>query len=114
MYLQKVICRKTVFCWRLEGENQCWIRDPVPFLTPGSGVMGQKTGSGSGMNNPDHISESLETNFLGYKILKLCEADPGSGMEKFGSGIRNTGENQREHISNNSIEKKCAEEGLTS
>ena len=29
-----------------------WIRDPVP---PGSG-MGKKSGSGSGMNNPDHIS----------------------------------------------------------
>jgi hypothetical protein len=29
---------------------------------------------GSGMNNPDHISESLETIFL--------DADPGSGMEK--------------------------------
>jgi hypothetical protein len=68
------------------------IRDPVPFwpLYPGSG-----------MNNPDHISESLETNFW-VKILKLFDADPGSriwsGMEKiwirdpgwktFGSGIR--------------------------
>jgi hypothetical protein len=33
------------------------------FLTPGSG-MGKKSGSGSGLNNPDHISESLETIFL--------------------------------------------------
>ncbi len=33
------------------------------------------------MNNPDHISESLETVF-GVKILKFFEADPGSGMEK--------------------------------
>ncbi len=42
------------------------IRDPVPFLPldPGSG-MGKKSGSGSGMNNPDHISESLETIVLG-------------------------------------------------
>jgi hypothetical protein len=33
------------------------IRDPVPFwpLDPESG-MGKKSGSGSGMNNPDHIS----------------------------------------------------------
>jgi hypothetical protein len=38
------------------------IRDPVPFFTPGSG-MGKK--SGSGMNNPAHISESLETIFWG-------------------------------------------------
>jgi hypothetical protein len=32
-------------------------RDPVPFrpLDPGSG-MGKKSGSGSGINNPDHIS----------------------------------------------------------
>jgi hypothetical protein len=48
------------------------------------------------MNNPDHISESLET-ISWVKILKLFEADPGSGMGKnwiqdpgwttFGSGI---------------------------
>jgi hypothetical protein len=42
---------------------QTVLRDPDPgsgtFLTPGSG---------SGMNNPDHISESLETIF-GLKIL---------------------------------------------
>ncbi len=45
------------------------VEDPDPgspgaILTPDSG-MGKKSGSGSGMNNPDHISESLETiNFL--------------------------------------------------
>jgi hypothetical protein len=39
-------------------------RDPVPFC-PGSG-MGKNTGAGSGMNNPDHISESLEPNFWGF------------------------------------------------
>jgi hypothetical protein len=45
--------------------------------------MGKKSRSGSGswMNIPDHISESLETNFW------VKNADPGSGMEKFGSGI---------------------------
>jgi hypothetical protein len=36
--------------------------------------------SGSGMNNLDHISESLETVFW-VKILKFFDADPGSGME---------------------------------
>jgi hypothetical protein len=41
---------------------------------------------GSGMNNPDHISQSLETTF-GVKILKFFNADPGSGIEKFGSGM---------------------------
>jgi hypothetical protein len=46
--------------------------------------------SGSGMNNPDHISESLETVFW-FKILNLNSLmrirdgkswDPGSGMAK--------------------------------
>jgi hypothetical protein len=32
------------------------------------------------MNNPDHISESLETIF-GVKTLKFFDADPGSGMD---------------------------------
>jgi hypothetical protein len=38
------------------------IRAFLTILTPGSG-MGKKSGSGSGMNNPDHISDSLETFF---------------------------------------------------
>jgi hypothetical protein len=51
--------------------------------------MDKKSGSGSGMNNPDHIAESLETIFW-VKILKLFDADPGSGMEKnkFGYGMK--------------------------
>jgi hypothetical protein len=40
--------------------------DPDPgygaLLTPGSG-MGKKSGSGTGMDIPDHFSESLETVF---------------------------------------------------
>jgi hypothetical protein len=55
-------------------------------LTPGSGI-GKKSGSGSGMNNPDHISESIKCNFW-VKILKFFDVDPGSGMGKFGSEIR--------------------------
>jgi hypothetical protein len=48
--------------------------------------MGKKSGSGSGMNNPDHISYILETVFWS-KILKFSDVDgknsvPGSGMEK--------------------------------
>jgi hypothetical protein len=56
------------------------IQDLVTFLSldTGSG-MGKKSGSGSGMNNPDHISESLETIFW-VKILKFFDADPGSGI----------------------------------
>jgi hypothetical protein len=38
---------------------------------------------GSGMNNPDHISESSETIFW-IEILKFFDADPG--WKKFGSG----------------------------
>jgi hypothetical protein len=48
------------------------------FLTPGSG-MGKKIRIR--IKNPDHISESLETIFW-VKILKIFDADPGSGMEK--------------------------------
>ncbi len=44
------------------------VADPDPgsgaFLTPRSG-MSKKSGFGSGMNNPDHISEGLKINFLG-------------------------------------------------
>ncbi len=56
----------------------------------------QDRGSGSRINIPEHISESLETIFW-VKILKFFDAnpdpgiqnlfDPGSAMEKFGSGI---------------------------
>jgi hypothetical protein len=64
--------------------------------------MGKKSGPGSGMNNPDHISESLETIFW-VKILKFFDAYRGGkkfrsgirhgknlvlGWKKFGSGIR--------------------------
>jgi hypothetical protein len=52
-----------------------WIRDP--------GWV-KKSGSGSGMNNPDNICESLETNFW-VNILKFLDVDPG--WKKFGSGI---------------------------
>jgi hypothetical protein len=45
--------------------------------------MGKKSGSRSGMNNPDNISESLETIFW-VKILKFFDAD--RGWKKFGSG----------------------------
>jgi hypothetical protein len=51
------------------------------FFTPVSG-MSKKSGSGSGIYKPNHISESLETIFL-VKILKFFDADPGSVMEKF-------------------------------
>jgi hypothetical protein len=52
-------------------------------LIPGSGIC-KKSGSKSGINNPDHISESLETIFW-VKILQFFDADPG--WKKFGSGI---------------------------
>jgi hypothetical protein len=40
------------------------------------------------MYNPDHISESLEAIVL-VKIPKFFDADPVSGMGKFGSGMEN-------------------------
>ncbi len=52
-------------------------------MTPGSG-MGKENldpESGSGMNNTDQISESLES-FFGVKILEFFDVDPGSGMGK--------------------------------
>jgi hypothetical protein len=55
------------------------------FLISGSGI--RYGGSGSWMNNPNHISESLESIIL-VKMLQFFDADPGSGMKKFGSGIR--------------------------
>jgi hypothetical protein len=56
-----------------------------------------RSGTGSGMNIPDHISDSLETIF-GLQIPKFFHADPdpgsgifltldpGFGMGKYGSG----------------------------
>jgi hypothetical protein len=44
--------------------------------------MDKKSGSGSGMNNLDHISEAI---FL-VKILEFSDANPG--WKKFGSEIR--------------------------
>jgi hypothetical protein len=41
--------------------------------------MGKKSRSGSGMNIPDHISESLETVFWA-EILKFFAADPNPGI----------------------------------
>jgi hypothetical protein len=38
--------------------------------------IGKKSGSGSGMNKQDHISDSLETVFW-VNILKFFDADPG-------------------------------------
>jgi len=49
-------------------------------MDPGSG-MGKKSGSGSGMNDLDHISECIETIFW-VKIFKFFDAAPGSGIEK--------------------------------
>jgi hypothetical protein len=55
------------------------IRDPVPSWPP-------DPGSRSRMNNPDHISESLETIFW-VKILNFFDADPG--WKKFESRMEN-------------------------
>jgi hypothetical protein len=60
---------------------------------PGWGV--KKSGSGSGMKNPHHISECSETFFLGLKFFNSLRdgvnSDPG--WKKLGSWIRD-GENR--------------------
>jgi hypothetical protein len=77
-------CKKLqIVLYRLQGSGA--------FLTPGSG-KGKKSGSGSRLNNPEHIYDSLETTFW-VKILKFFDADPGwtnsyPGWKKFGSRIR--------------------------
>jgi hypothetical protein len=43
--------------------------------------MGKKSGFGSDMNNPDHISESFQTISL-MRIRDGKNSDPGYGMEK--------------------------------
>ncbi len=52
--------------------------------------MGKKSGT------VGHMSESLETIYW-VKILKFFDTDPGSGMEKFGSGFRNGKNSDRQH-----------------
>ncbi len=84
----------------LSGEQRCSVANPGSgaFLTPGS-RLGKKSRSGSGMNIPSHIFESLETIFwvkiLNY-FLRIRVRDPeilltrDSEWKKFGSGINIT------------------------
>jgi hypothetical protein len=60
--------------------------------------MGKQSGSGSGMNNLDHISESLKTIFW-VKKLKFFDVDPGwkSRIHDPGSG-RNIPDPQHREI----------------
>jgi hypothetical protein len=46
--------------------------------------MGKISGTGFGMNKPDHISEILETTFR-VRILKFFDGNPG--WKKLGSGM---------------------------
>jgi hypothetical protein len=50
--------------------------------------MGKKLRSGSGINNSDHISESLETIFLGLKYFNSLRRIRDPEWKKFGSGIK--------------------------
>ncbi len=70
---------QVTYTWfRYGGSLAASVADPGSggFLTSGSG-MGKKSRSGSWMNIPDSISESLETVFW-VTILKFFDADPES------------------------------------
>ncbi len=78
-----------LFLWLLylipQSVLRIQIRDPVPFWNLDPGCV-KKSRSGSRMNIPDHISESLETIFW-VKILKFFDAD--TDPESFWPWIRN-------------------------
>jgi hypothetical protein len=93
-------------------DPKLWVKNNVAdpesgaFLTPGSG-MGKKSGSGSGMKNPDHISAILETVF-GLKYLNSLTRirDPGDGKKSDpGSGIKTS------RIRNSGLKKKKKKNG---
>ncbi len=68
------LCRTHAQCCGSGSMIRC-LFDPLI----GWSAMGKK--SGSRMNHPDHISESLKT-ISWVKILKFFDADPGFGMVK--------------------------------
>jgi hypothetical protein len=88
---------KTFGCPKLENIFSSLFWNPYlgsdAFFTPGSGT-GQKSRSGSGMNIQDHISESSDTILwvknteMGPRSGMFLTLNQESGMEKFGSGIR--------------------------
>ncbi len=70
------------------------IRVPVPFdpCIEDPGWVKSKDldlGYGSGMCNPDHISESLEETIFCVKISKFFDADPDRKRSYLGSGMEN-------------------------
>ncbi len=70
-----------------------WHQDPDPG-------MGNKSGSGSGIldEHPRSYSDSLEIIFWEVKNSKILWFGSGSGMDKFGSRIRNVFFNYFKHI----------------
>jgi hypothetical protein len=65
--------------------------------------MGKKSGSGSGINNPHHISEALRNNFW---VTILIFLDAAQGWKKFGSRIRDKTSRIRKTGPNPSDEEK--------
>jgi hypothetical protein len=70
-------CARTGYFTLNNTATQCCGSGIQCLFDPGSG-MGKNPdlGTASGMNNPDHFLEILETTFW-VKILKFFDADPG-------------------------------------
>jgi hypothetical protein len=75
--------------------------------------MGKKLGFGSGMNNPDHISESLKKFWgLKYSNSLMWIQDPGwknsdPGWKIVGSGIRDEIPDPQQCSPQKSLSRNC-------
>ncbi len=82
----KVDYYRYVLCQCCRSGIQC-LFDPLDMGSD----MGRKSGSGSGIRIRDDTTRIIfpraQKPFFWVKILKFFDADPGSGMEKFGSGM---------------------------
>ncbi len=62
-----------------------WIRDPVPFLTPGDPGW-KKSRSGIRNEHPRSFIRELRNSFFGLKIHKFFDANPDPGWKNSDAG----------------------------